>query len=50
MIKEGNCVAIYSDERRVDLLRLTNDGMINNKKGRFLHKDIIGNEYRLENI
>ncbi|SOV17593.1 tRNA (adenine(58)-N(1))-methyltransferase catalytic subunit TRM61, putative [Plasmodium sp. gorilla clade G2] len=45
MIKEGNCVVIYSDEENIDLLKLTNDGIINNKKGRFLHKDIIGKEY-----
>uniref|UniRef100_A0A8C9LIE0 tRNA (adenine(58)-N(1))-methyltransferase catalytic subunit TRMT61A n=1 Tax=Piliocolobus tephrosceles TaxID=591936 RepID=A0A8C9LIE0_9PRIM len=44
-IKENHSVIVYVDECNMELVKLQNEGVITNKKGIFLHKDIIGKEY-----
>ncbi|KAI4834717.1 tRNA (adenine(58)-N(1))-methyltransferase catalytic subunit TRM61 [Plasmodium brasilianum] len=45
LIKENDSVILYVDEDNIELVKLKNDGMLINKKGTFLHRDIIGKEY-----
>lgn len=44
-IKENHSVIVYIDENTMELVKLQNEGVITNRKGIFLHKDIIGKEY-----
>ncbi|GAB68823.1 hypothetical protein PCYB_142510 [Plasmodium cynomolgi strain B] len=45
LVKENHSVILYTDEECIDLVKLTSDGVLTNKKGTFLHKDIIGKKY-----
>ncbi|VWU50367.1 tRNA (adenine(58)-N(1))-methyltransferase catalytic subunit TRM61, putative [Hepatocystis sp. ex Piliocolobus tephrosceles] len=44
-IKENHSVIVYVDDYNMELVKLKNEGIITNRKGIFLHKDIIGKEY-----
>ncbi|CDU20512.1 uncharacterized protein PY17X_1415900 [Plasmodium yoelii] len=45
VIAENDTVILYIDEDNISLVKLKNDGSTTNKKGIFLHKNIIGKEY-----
>ncbi|ANQ10343.1 Uncharacterized protein PCOAH_00038780 [Plasmodium coatneyi] len=45
LVKENHSVILYTDEENIDLVKLKQDGVLTNKKGTFLHKDIIGKNY-----
>lgn len=45
VVKENDSVILYTDQENIDLVKLRKDGVLTNKKGTFLHKDIIGKNY-----
>ncbi|SCO69744.1 tRNA (adenine(58)-N(1))-methyltransferase catalytic subunit TRM61, putative [Plasmodium vivax] len=45
LVKENHSVILYADEENVELVKLTSDGVLTNRKGTFLHKNIIGKKY-----
>lgn len=44
-IKEHDSIILYIDDENIELVKLEKDKQITNKKGIFLHNDIIGKEY-----
>ncbi|GAW83364.1 tRNA (adenine(58)-N(1))-methyltransferase catalytic subunit TRM61 [Plasmodium gonderi] len=44
-VKENDSVILYTDEENIEIVKLKGEGGFTNKKGTFLHKDIIGKTY-----
>ena len=45
IIKEGDAVILYEDISTSSIIKMASNGYIDNRFGRFLHKDIIGKPF-----